>query len=218
MFDLFPQVEKSPNSQNLMTDSKTFDAVSSPSLFPPEQKKSTNHFPIPSSTRVLSLQRQNGQFLLSPPVPILSPPSTRLLSEHSVSPPPVFSPHNPHHPAHHFQNVHSDQPPQTKPKSVKFVTSERRKFHRENMKGHVCEKCGNFAAICEQLGVHQHHTDFSRHRHHHTPPATPDAYWDLSLGDSEGIQEENSAEEIESDVDGEWRESDEGEKREKVDP
>ncbi|KAK2962650.1 hypothetical protein BLNAU_2483 [Blattamonas nauphoetae] len=120
----------------------------------------------------------------SPSIPVGPPPlPTSILQNDQL---PNFPPGQAPHTQDSFLPVDVLSPKKIKQETQqkRFVATERRKNEREMMKGTICEKCGTFSDLCGHLGVHHHHMDYSRHRHQHTPPHTPEAYWDISLGDS----------------------------------
>jgi hypothetical protein len=72
--------------------------------------------------------------------------------------------------------------------SPAFVFQEvvRKKADRQKMPGHACPECKAFwDTVCDDGTVFErkHFEDCSRHRAHHSPPSTPEGFWELSFTD-----------------------------------
>eukprot|EP00668_Euglena_longa_P031833 GGOE01041097.1.p1 GENE.GGOE01041097.1~~GGOE01041097.1.p1 ORF type:complete len:271 (+),score=31.89 GGOE01041097.1:48-860(+) len=74
-----------------------------------------------------------------------------------------------------------DSPQRSPIRQFKYRAVVRKKAAREDLKGHACQKCAAFyAGAARELELLQ---GASRHRFHrgHTPPATPQGFWDLQF-------------------------------------
>jgi hypothetical protein len=73
----------------------------------------------------------------------------------------------------------------TTPTTFRYQEVVRGKAERETLKGYECPECGDFLdAALEGMEVDRH--EFmcaSRHRARHTPPSTPEGFWELSFVD-----------------------------------
>jgi len=73
--------------------------------------------------------------------------------------------------------------------TYKYAEVVRCRKERQSMPGHVCSECSGFInAICDAPGgdvfdKRRMISECSRHRSRHTPPSTPDGFWDLSFPD-----------------------------------
>jgi hypothetical protein len=72
------------------------------------------------------------------------------------------------------------------PPAFAFQEVVRKKADRQNMPGHACPECKAFwDTVCDDGTVFErkHFEDCSRHRAHHSPPSTPEGFWELSFAD-----------------------------------
>jgi hypothetical protein len=74
------------------------------------------------------------------------------------------------------------------PPSFRYQEVVRKKTEREALNTYECEECGKFMDALLQddaEGVFQRHELMcaSRHRARHTPPETPENFWELSFVD-----------------------------------
>ena len=80
----------------------------------------------------------------------------------------------------------SAPPTNKKPPGFVYHDVVRNKVERQSMPGHSCQECKAFwDTVCDDGTVFErkHFEDCSRHRARHSPPSTPDGFWELSFMD-----------------------------------
>jgi hypothetical protein len=99
-------------------------------------------------------------------------------------------------------DIDSDSDEDDEADDFQYQEVVRGKAAREGLNGYQCKECGDFfdAVFGGEGAKFYNRCDFvscSRHRARHTPPSTPDGFWNLSFADEqEGRSQREAAERI----------------------